>query len=239
MEARAYRQSNYVGDSSRSGRYIFDTTWTRGPLDNANASPIGQGFAAFLLGLPSASSNGYIARTADYAEQSTVWAGYIQDNWRARRNLTVSLGLRYELEGPLTERYNRSTVELPPSQFSVHGGLLFAGANGQPRELWQRDWNNLMPRAGLAWTPIRNTVFRSGYGIYYSSLGLRRTDVLQNGFARNTLFVPTTDSGLTFSSTLSNPFPSGILEPVGTSLGLMTDVGNTIEYFNPTPTRRA
>src|SRR5581483_3280357 len=125
----------------------------RGPLDNSTSAPIGQGFASFLLGLPNASS--YVARNADFAEQSTVWAGYAQDNWRARRNLTVTIGLRYELEGPLTERFNRSvsgfdataaqpfsaqaqaayaaswtanpTVELPPDKFVVRGGLLFAG----------------------------------------------------------------------------------------------------------------
>ena len=52
FEARAYRQNQYTGDTSRSGRYVFDTVWTRGPLDNATASPLGQGWAAFLLGLP-------------------------------------------------------------------------------------------------------------------------------------------------------------------------------------------
>jgi hypothetical protein len=261
FEARAYRQNQYNGNATRSGRYNFDTTWTRGPLDNSTSAPTGQGFAAFLLGLPASSS--FIARNADFAEQSTVWCGYFQDNWRARRNLTLTLGVRYELEGPLTERYNRSirdfdpdaalpieaqaraayaagwagnpTRELPPDRFRVRGGLLFAGVSGQPRELWIRDWNNLAPRVGLAWSLAKKTVFRAGYGMYFSGLGLRRTDVMQNGFQRNTTMVPTRDSGLTFYSTLSNPFPDGILEPAGSSLGLMTDVGNSIEFFLPTP----
>lgn len=261
FEARAYRQNRYNGNSSRSGRYNFDNTWTRGPLDNSQAAPIGQGFAAFLLGLPASSS--YVARNADMAEQSTVWAGYFQDNWRARRNLTLTLGVRYELEGPLTERFNRSirdfdfdtpqafeeraraayaaswpnnpTVELPPGEFRVRGGLMFAGVNGQPRELWKRDKDNLMPRVGLAYTLAKGAVFRAGYGVYYSGLGLRRADVLQNGFERNTPFVPTRDSGLTFSSKLSHPFPDGLLEPTGSSLGIATDVGNAVEYFLSTP----
>ena len=262
FEGRAYRQFEYIGDTSRSGRFIFDSTWTRGPLDNSPTSPIGQGWAAFLLGLPN--SSGYVARTSDYAEQSTVWCGYFQDNWRVRRNLTVNLGVRYELEGPLTERYNRSirnfdtsivlpieapakaayaaswpanpTAELPPDQFKVRGGLVFAGLNGQPRELWKRDKNNIAPRVGLAYTFAKQTVLRAGYGIYFGALGLRRTDVRQNGFSRNTPFVPTKDSGLTFYSTLSNPFPDGILEPVGTALGPMTDVGsNSITFFHPEP----
>jgi hypothetical protein len=261
MEYRAYRQNKYNGNTTRSGSYVFSTTWTRGPLDNSTSAPLGQGFAAFLLGLPETSS--LIARNADFAEQSTVWAGYFQDNWRARRNLTVTLGIRYEIEGPLTERYNRSirdfdasgalpieeaaraayaaswsanpTAELPPETFRVRGGLVFAGIHGQPRELWQRDKNNLMPRIGLAYTFAKNTVFRAGYGIYFSGLGLRRTDVTQNGFERNTNVVPTRDSGLSFYGTLSNPFPDGILDPVGASLGIMTDAGNSVDYFDPHP----
>ena len=260
-EARAYRQSRYNGNSSRSGNFVFDTTWTRGPLDNGTASPIGQGFAAFLLGLPAASS--LIARNGDMAEQSTLWAGYVQDNWRVKRNLTLTLGIRYEIEGPLTERYNRSvrdfafntglpiekdaqaayaasyaanpTKELLPDQFKVRGGLLFAGVDGQPRELWTRDSNNFMPRFGLAYTFRKTTVFRGGYGMYFSGLGLRRADVLQNGYDRNTSLVPSRDTGLSFVGTLSNPFPDGILESVGNRGGLMTDVGNSVNYFLPTP----
>lgn len=261
FETRAYRQSRYNGNTTRSGNFVFDTTWTRGPLDNSVAAPIGQGFAAFLLGLPAASST--LVRNADLAEQSTLWAGYFQDNWRIRRNLTLTIGLRYEIEGPLTERFNRSirdfqsaaplpisaaaqaayaasyaanpTLELPPDRFSVRGGLLYAGVNGNSRELWKRDANNLMPRFGLAYTLNKTTVFRGGYGMYYSGLGLRRFDVLQNGYERTTNLVPTRDSGLTFEGTLSNPFPNGVLEPVANTLGLMTDVGNAITYFSPNP----
>ncbi len=261
FETRAYRQNKYNGTSTRSGDFIFDPTWTRGPLDNSTTSPIGQGMASFLLGLPNASS--FIARNADFAEQSTVWSGYIQDNWRVRRNLTINIGLRYELEGPLTERYNRSirdfdlnaispidaqaraaysasyaanpTPELTPDKFKVRGGLLFAGLNGQPGELWTRDKNNLMPRIGLAYTMTKATVFRAGYGMYFAGMGLRRTDVTQNGFERNTSFVPTKNSGLSFYSTLSNPFPDGILDPVGAAQGLLTDVGNSVSFFNPQP----
>jgi hypothetical protein len=261
FEYRAYRQNKYNGSTTRSGSYTFDTTWTRGPLDNSTSAPLGQGFAGFLLGLPAASS--FVARNTDFAEESTVWMGYLQDNWRVRRNLTVTAGLRYELEGPLTDRYARSvrgfdaTVVLPieaavqvayaasyasnptpefqPAQLHVRGGLVFAGVNGQPREMWNRDWNNLAPRVGLAWTFARNTVLRTGYGIYFGALGYRRTDVQQNGFERNTSLIPTKDSGLSFYGTLSNPFPDGILSPAGASLGPMTDIGNSIDPFNPNP----
>lgn len=263
FEARVYRQNQYTGDTSRSGRYLLDTTWTRGPLDNSTAGPLGQGWAAFLLGLPGTSGNNYVSRPADFAEQSTVWCGYIQDSWRIRRNLTLNFGLRYELEGPLTERYNRSirdfnadatlpieaavraayaanwernpTAELPPDQFRIHGGLVFAGANNTGRGLWNRDTNNFAPRFSLAYTVARHTVVRAGYGIYFGPLGFRRGDVTQYGFSRNTAYIATRDSGLSFYSTLSNPYPDGLLEPVGSALGYMTEVGNSIRFFNPYP----
>lgn len=263
FEARAYRQSQYTGDSARSGRFDFDTTWTRGPLDNSPSAPIGQGWAAFLLGLPSPTTSSYLARPADHAQQSTVWAGYVQENWRLRRNLTVNLGVRYELEGPLTERFNRSirgfdenavlpieaaaraayaatwdanpTYELPPAEFRVRGGLLFAGVNGQPRELWRRDKNNLAPRVSIAYNLSGSTVLRAGYGIFFGPLGMRRTDVRQNGFASDVRIVPTRDSGLTFFGTLSNPFPDGIDQPAGAARGAMTDVGNAITFFDSAP----
>ncbi|HJZ98180.1 MAG TPA: TonB-dependent receptor, partial [Candidatus Solibacter sp.] len=260
FEYRAYRQNRYNGSTSRTGAFTFDTTYTRGPLNTATSAPIGQGFAAFLLGI--ASSNSQVTRNTDFAEESTAWMGYVQDNWRVRRNLTVNIGVRYELEGPLTERYNRSirdfngsvvlpieaaaqavyaanyasypTPELPPSAFHVRGGLVYAGVNGQPRELWARDINNVAPRAGIAWTFAKNTVFRAGYGLFFGALGLRRTDVTQNGFERSTQMIPTKDN-INFSATLSNPFPDGILNPTGNSQGFMTDVGNSITFFNPAP----
>jgi hypothetical protein len=59
--------------------------------------------------------------------------------------------------------------------------------------------------------------------------------VQQNGFERNTNVIPTRDSGLSFYGTLSNPFPDGIQNPSAASLGAMTDVGNSINPFNPNP----
>ncbi len=262
-EFRAYRHNRYNINSSMSGQYVFDRTWTRGPLDNSPEAPMGQAMAAFLLGLPTAgSSNTFIQVVSNFAEQSTAWGFYLQDNWRITPRLNVTLGLRYELETPETERYNRSVrgfdaaatlaesaaaeaayaanlpknpfPELPADQFKVRGGLLFAGVNGQPRTLWNKDTNNFMPRIGFAYSWKDKTVIRGGYAIFFSSMGVRRTDVIQNGYAKKTPFSPTTDN-IHFTATLDNPYPSGLLAPTGNTLGIETDLGENITFFNPNP----
>jgi hypothetical protein len=256
MEYRAYRENQYNYDNVSTGQLDFGTTYTRGPMDNSTAAPIGQSLATMLLGLP---TGGNVQRRASYAEQSTVWSVYLQDDWKLTQKLSATLGLRYEVEGPLTERFNRSirgldfsavlpieaqvkanyaknpTPEVPPDQFKVRGGLTFVGIGGYPRTLWERDANNFMPRLGFAYTLGDKTVLRGGYGIYFGFLGTRRTDVIQSGFSQQTNLIPSLDGGLTFVATLANPFPDGIQEPLGASLGTMTYVGQGISFFDTSP----
>lgn len=256
MEYRAYRENQINPDNVSTGRFDFSTAWTRGPVDNSPAAPIGQDLATMLFGLP---TGGAVDRRATYAEQSTVWALYVHDDWKITRKLTLNLGLRYELEGPLTERFNRSvrgfdysaalpieaqvkenyaknpTPEVPPDQFRVRGGLTFAGVGGQPRTLWERDANNFMPKIGLAYRATDKTVVRGGYGLFFGFLGTRRGDVVQTGFSQTTSLIPSLDNGLTFVATLTNPFPNGFIEPPGASLGPMTYVGRGISFFSTRP----
>jgi hypothetical protein len=255
MEYRVYRENEYNISNSITSQFDFGNAYTRGPLDNSAAAPVGQGLAAMLLGLP---SGGSILRRDSYAEASTVWSMYLQDDWRITRNLTLTIGMRYELEGPLTERYNRSvrgfdpnfvqpieaqvranyakniTPEVPADRFFVRGGLTFAGVNGQPRELWKRDTNDFMPRIGVAYMLGRSTVIRGGYGRYFGFLGTRRGDVITTGFSRSTPINPTLD-GINFTATLANPFPGGIMSAPGAAEGPLTNVGQSISYFTDTP----
>jgi len=255
FEHRRYRENQLETENSASGAFGLGSDWTLGPYDTSAPAPLGQSLASMLLGLP---TWGYIDRVDSYAEQSTVWAGYVHDVWKVTPRLTINAGLRYEVEGPLTERLNRSvrgadlnavhpfdaTVranyaanpipELPPDRFLPRGGLTFAGVGGQPRTLWERDVNNFMPRVAAAWQLGSKTVLRGGYGLFYGFLGTRRGDVIQTGFSRSTELTPTMD-GLVPYATLSNPYPDGILEPTGSSLGTMTNVGQSISFFNTRP----
>ena len=259
-EFRAYQENDKFFGFQQTGTFNFDSTWTRGPLDNSPVAPgsIGQSVAALLLGLPTASSN--VVRSADYAEQSNSWGFFVQDDWRATRNLTLNLGLRYEFEQPLHERYNKSVLGFDPTymqsfsataaanfaksdaslftqtpiNLAAMGGLTFAGVNGNPSGLYNTPKNQFMPRLGLAYQIDKNTVLRTGFGIFYGFLGERRSDVIQHGFSQNTNMVPTKDN-INFIGTLSNPYPNGIAAPVGNAAGYQTFLGQNIQFFNQNP----
>ena len=246
---------HYIEDASRFSNAVspqinFSTNWTRGPLDNSAASPYGQDFASFLLGLP---TGGTMSRAAAYTEKSSVLSFYAHDDWRVRDNLTLNLGVRWEVEAPMTEaedryvsgfdfnttlpiagaaqaNYARNPIpEVPVSQFAVRGGLLYPDTGG-PRESWERNLGNVMPRAGFAWLATPKTSIRGGYGMFYDMLGTNRITVNQVGFSRDTTLTPSLDNGQTFIANLTNPFPSGLLEPVGSGLGLMTNVGQGVTF---------
>jgi hypothetical protein len=87
-----------------------------------------------------------------------------------------------------------------------------------------------MPRAGFAWLASPKTSVRGGYGLFYDVLGTNRITVNQVGYSRDTALTPSVDNGQTFRATLANPFPDGLLEPVGSALGLMTNVGLGVSF---------
>jgi hypothetical protein len=87
-----------------------------------------------------------------------------------------------------------------------------------------------MPRAGFAWLATPSTSVRGGYGMFYDVLGTNRITVNQVGYSRDTPLTPSLDNGLTFIATLANPFPNGLLAPVGSGLGLMTNVGQAVAF---------
>ncbi len=260
MEFRSYRETDKFFGNDQTGQFVFDSAFVRGPLDNAAVpSQLGFSFAAFLLGLP---TSGTIQQRADYAEQSTTTGIFLQDDWKFNSRLTINLGLRWEYEGALTERYNRTvsgfdyaaiqpieaaartayarnpTPEVPAANFNLRGGLLFAGVGGASRGAYNTPKRNFMPRLGFAYKLTDKTVVRGGYGIFFGFLGQRRGDVNQTGFNTNTALTPSLNNGVTFIETLSNPFvafQNGLTPARGAGDGAQTFLGQSITFFNPNP----
>jgi hypothetical protein len=250
-EFRLLRESGY-NFGNVAPALTFGAAWTRGPLDNSAAAPMGQGLASMLLGLP---SGGSVSINASRAEQSRFTGVFFHDDWKISPRLTLNLGLRYEYDSPVSERFDRSVrgfdfetpspiqaqaqasyarspiPELPASAFRTTGGLLFAGVGGQPRTLWSSDRNNFAPRFGMALQLNQRTVLRGGYGVFFDTNGLDRQHVNQGGFNQTTSLVPSLDNGLTFRAKLSNPFPDGFQAPKGASAGLSTNLGQGAGFF--------
>jgi hypothetical protein len=251
-------RENFISNGFQAGRYFFDGTFTS-PASNSSSTlrnAFGRDIAAFLLGIPSPGSGStasQIDNSINYSVQSVYHGFYFEDDWRVNPKLTLNLGLRYELEGGLTERYNRiqrgfdlttpspinaaaqaayaaaynanpSNFLLAPSQFQVLGGYTFADANN--RAAWNTDKSNWQPRLGFAYTLDDKTVVRGGFGIFMAPHQIEiQSNPLQTGFAGSTPFIASNDNGKTFVGTLANPFPNGLSASPGASLGLLTSTG--------------
>jgi outer membrane receptor protein involved in Fe transport len=137
------------------------------------------------------------------------------------------------LANPTLYPFGQQLAQLVPvSSFKVYGAQRFAGVDGQPRAATSGDFSQWQPRAGFAYQITPKTVIRGGFGRFTASSGIKGG---QNGFERTTPFLSSIDSGLTPYDTLSNPFRNGILEPTGSSLGPLTNLGQGVSWVNQNP----
>jgi hypothetical protein len=121
---------------------------------------------------------------------------------------------------------------VPVSAFQVYGVQRFAGLDGQPRTSVHGDFHEFQPRVGFAYRLKPRTVIRGGFGRFTQSADIKGG---QNGFNRSTPMITSLDNNRTPYDTLENPFHSGILEPTGSSLGPLTNLGQGVNWDNQNP----
>ena len=230
-----------------AGDLRFDRFYTSAdPLANGTANS-GNALASFLLGYPSGDPGNQSQLTVSSPLEAFVkyYGAYIQDDLRLTPGLTLNLGLRIEHEDGLRERRNRLAVgfarDLDPggalgglvvNGAPVRGGLVYAGQHGANDYQGNPPRAKLSPRVGLAYSPAPNTVVRAGYGVYWAPWNYQPVSGVNYGqvgyvgqtFIRQGQFVPTT--------TLADPFPAGVRQPVGNTLGALTGVGGQIEFVD-------
>ncbi len=238
FEGRLFR-SNTLELRSPSGEFRFDAAFTQGPNPLTASSTAGNGLASLLLGT-GISGDRLFTQYKDEAAQSFYWAGYFQDDWRVTSKLTLNLGVRYDLDTPRTERYDRlnyfdPSVRSPlagviPGFPDLRGGLIYQGVDGNGRRQYYWDWHNFSPRMGGAYQITPRTVLRAGYAHVYSASfkGASGTDT-PYGFRGETPWISTLD-GITPLNRLSNPYPNGLGRPQGNSRRLLSAIG---EEFRP------
>jgi hypothetical protein len=182
-------------------------------------------------------------------------AWYVQDDWKITKNFTLNLGLRWDVEFPRTERYDRLSYwnatapsllagRVPASACLYCGNLLgqmhFVETPGSQygRSQGPTQWKDFGPRVGFAWNVTPKTVVRSGFGIAFAPSALQAAGTSgasgMQGFNTSTTLNSSFDAGRTIAATLSNPFPAGFNLPKGTTNGASTDIGNGIgeSYFS-------
>jgi len=209
---------NYFQTNIASGAFAFAGNWTSSSPSAADGS--GFAFADFLLGLAQ-NQGSFVNQTEGVAQVPAQTAGrqvyrafYLDDTFRVTNKLTLNLGLRYELQGTWSERFNRLTFWNPAlTNATVTGcsgtagsacpgdaSLVSSGGNNIPM-----DKKAFSPRLGFAYALDQKTVIRGGYGIFfipnYVSFGLNPDNDVVN--LATTGFNATTDSYITPQSTLN------------------------------------
>jgi hypothetical protein len=247
-DVRIHRM-NWFQSGAPGGVHTYAVDGTRElPWDASG----GDGMASFLTGSGYGGWGEYDI-DAHMSTQSPKYDLYFQDNWRVTDKLTVGLGLRYDLEIPRTERYNRMnwwdltvaqptlavanpdlTGDLPAGAAlqqdysNIVGGLVFASPD--QRTTADTDGNNFGPRISLAYRVTDKLVIRTGYGLFYNPSLFGTAGAGQggiDGFSGTTNWRNTYNGDdLTIWGRPSNPFPDGLIFPTGNSLGVLQSVGS-------------
>jgi hypothetical protein len=227
-----------VWEARSAGTFNFRVNETQGPNPTTASSTAGYGLASFLLGTGQP-NDVLIQNWKNVAANSFYWAGYAQDDWRLSSRLTMNLGLRYDIDVPRTERFNRMNyfdpvarsplADVVPGFSDLRGGVVFVGVDGRSRYQYNWDTNNIAPRLGLSYQMNPKTVVRAGYSHIFgpSNQGAQGT-VGPFGFRTENLWVTSID-GITPLNTLQNPYPNGFKPSPGSSEGLLTQAGANLQ----------
>jgi hypothetical protein len=152
VDLRAPMRNIYQDEPGTRGSLRFDPLFT------------GLSYSDFLLGYVSSSQ----LTNVHFVDQR-LWmlSGFVQDDWKIRRNLTLNLGLRYDFATPALEGSNEMS-NFDPAANGGAGGLVTAASGSlEKRSLVQINKRNFAPRIGVAYSVTPKTVLRAGYGIYY------------------------------------------------------------------------
>ena len=171
-----YLQVNERNFANPNGGFTFDGTVT------------GADFADFLLGATSTTNAPYTQAAEQFLDSRTRYGGaFAQDSWKLKSNLTLNLGLRWEVSMPWYDTQGKIQTFNPGQTSTLFplapAGLVFPGDPGIPKTLAPTKYNNVGPRLGLAYSPgfsdgVLGKIFggpgkssiRVAYGLYYTSV---------------------------------------------------------------------
>lgn len=215
-----------------NGSYSFDTTAT----SSTTYGNDGYSYASYLLGMGNPSEASYsFTKDPFIAEAAPYYAAFAEDTYRVTSKLTVVAGLRWEVIGGRTERFNRLEYFDPNATttvdgVSLQGGEVFVKNHASPFTSNLKDFG---PRLGLNYRVGPKLVAHAGGGIFYGpgarGIGLPATD--SDSYGSQTVWNATTFDQYGNSKMLNsvdNPFPNGLTNMSQGTLGLLTNLGGSI-----------
>jgi len=231
MELRV-SQFNFGKSNQFGGVFNFDNIFTS--ANPVSPGSTGYGFASYMLGygatgqIPgvTGSPNG-VQTDALTASEFKYQGYYVSDTFQVGKKLTVNYGVRWDIPGAWTERYNRASIWLPnavsplaqATGLPLKGELGLVGTPQSPggSGLTAQHWKLFAPRLGLAYRLTDKTVIRTGYGMFFLPSDLYFSSAPWSSPVNmiTTPWVSTLNGGYTPAATLSNPFPNGVLQPPG------------------------
>ena len=124
--------------------------------------------------------------------------------------------------------------------FPLRGGLFYSGVDGAPTHQWDPPSVKLGPRAGFTYSLNDTTIVRGGYGLFWAPYALpgfaSEARLGTTGYTASTQYNGSFDGirpaspGSGAPGSLTDPYPSGLIEPTGNSLGLLTQAGGTVNF---------
>ncbi len=213
------------------------SNFTGGPDPQSAIGDSGSGVADLLLGTGKVTSG----IVPGFHVGHPYYALFAQDEYHATPKLTVTYGVRSSIEMPETEKHNQfQYLDLTsPSPLNsqvtslgnLRGGPGFVGTNGTGSRLQDARYKNFDPRVGFAYRWNDKTVVRGGFGVFHAPAAVNLGSATSQGYSAVTTSNPAQANGVTPQFNMDNPFPSGLTQPSGNTLGLNTNAGLSIEGY--------
>ena len=224
-------------DDFFSNQLSFEGSWTAGPNPLAGTKGVtftGNGVAEALLGVLDSPTN--VGTPTIPYESNHLFGEYLQDDWKVTHNLTLNLGIRYEIQTPYTSRNNEGSIfdptALNPLSYSAGlplvGALQFLGPGN--RYFYNPNYHNIAPRVGFSYQAIPKAVIHGGYGLFYpESLTSSGSDDA-DGFTASTSINRSLDGGVTPNPNIStsNPWGGQYAQITGNANGSFQQDGNGV-----------
>ena len=234
-----YRKIKAAGNDANdaAGNYSFNGIFTKSAPTSSGTG--GADLADMLLGYPSAAA---IYTSTKLTDIANYYGLYLQDDFRVSGRLTMNFGLRWEHEPGLYEVNNGMLVNFNgtaanPLAANVAGiapmGVVQYAGNGRT-SVGDPTSSKMGPRFGFAYKLDSKTVVRGGYGIFWAPQFAIGSPIATVGYNQTTSPSASVDNNQTPALNLTNPFPSGILQPVANTLGALTGIGQSFSLVDPT-----